>query len=942
MAAMMPGSPPESAPGNAAVAPGQQGNGQHGNGQNGNGRNGGGQNGGGRAGQDGPPIDLVERLRADLARPGPDGAEARGAAIERLLSMAEVRAHEVLMERLADTEDRDRVRAAVLQALARRLVNPADLVFGERQQGLELRRRLVRAYAAALVRFWRGEADGDGLLPDDPLRAEARRCIVRMPVLALADGLRDVAVDPAAEMDLRVAALRAAADAQNLELANLLAEFVGAAEPQLRTASRAALRLLTFAERDFTSLEQVQGWFAKLGERDYFDLAEESAREVGLRLLRKQEELEKVSREAAAEYVRAVTERRERIDWAAVQARTLGGDAATTRACLDQLRETIVDLPGGDDSQARLAFARALLERYRKDRDVPNAPRARMLEVAAYLCRPSETELAAELATELRTQLGTDDQELQLAALRGLRRYPSPEARADVVRLAAGTLLRQPEIPMAVLAQALQTLGAGESSWRAPVDTASDKGAWLQLLRDVATGPFSRERRNAAIAVAMLPDRDGKRVPQVFDLLLEIARDTTKEPSYRTSSLVKLMDWRDQEVRADELVRELTQLLADPERDVRQHAAETLTNLPEANQNLKKAWIKAIKDALRERLRLEDNKRVLESLLGCLHACSQEPGSSEVVIGTLNDVLEAIGFPVPAEDQERVDQLLAALMKIAADQQRSSKGQQWLGACDMLLRHKQRKFLRHVLANQNAILLAQQLGSGDPSIVDRAQRAMRLVLLAADLKPPELSWTQSEELRREAGEVRDAFDALGPGARLPASLDEPRFRLMRLEVMVATGNTQKAIELADGHLKAAPAPDKPPLDAAALDTVRMLAAEALLLERKVDEAAARASLIDRERAKDPRALRLYDAIGGAYMAANQPARALAWLRQAVDGTRDDQPEYRARLVALWQARVGADPAERAAVKTEIEQKATLFDLDCPEQLKEAVNRLKGG
>ena len=80
-----------------------------------------GRSGGGRvpAAGDQDNVDLIDRLRAQLSRPGPDGRQQRDIAIERLLTMTEPRAHEVLRARLADDEDPDDVRAAILDALAR-------------------------------------------------------------------------------------------------------------------------------------------------------------------------------------------------------------------------------------------------------------------------------------------------------------------------------------------------------------------------------------------------------------------------------------------------------------------------------------------------------------------------------------------------------------------------------------------------------------------------------------------------------------------------------------------------------------------------------------------------------------------------------------------------------------------------------------------------------
>ena len=202
-------------------------------------------------------------------------------------------------------------------------------------------------------------------------------------------------------------------------------------------------------------------------------------------------------------------------------------------------------------------------------RSADTATRAALLEVSAYLCRPSETELAAEVVAELVPMLACPSQDLQLAALRGIRRFPSQETRSAVTQVAAEALL-QAEARTAVLTQALQTLSwSKDTPWRAPHDGAVDKASWLQLVRDVCGGSLPKERRTEGLAIALLLDRDNRRVPEVFDLLLDLARDRTKEPEFRTQCLIHLQDWRDQGARTDTLVREavLAETAAAFERD---------------------------------------------------------------------------------------------------------------------------------------------------------------------------------------------------------------------------------------------------------------------------------------------------------------------------------------------------------------------------------------
>ncbi|MGE3175253.1 MAG: hypothetical protein AB7O97_21680 [Planctomycetota bacterium] len=885
-------------------------------------------------GQEGPELGLVDRLRAQLAQPGGEGQDQRAMAIERLLSLPDEAAHAVLQARLADADDPDGVRWSVLQALVRRLLNPADPVFGEFEDIQTQRARLVRGYGRALVPFWLGKPDADGLLAPDPLRDQARACLVRMPVRPLAEGLRAVAQDQAAPLTDRAAALRAAGDTQNLHFGALLADFVAVDEPQLRRAARVALRYLTFAEDAFESREQFEAWFQRNGGRRYLELAEEAARLGARRARQHREELLRVQREASSQIVRALTERRTGIDWAAVQQRTLVDDPGTVRACLLELRQTMADRQLSEDGQARQAFARAVLQRYRGIDAEAGGTRALMLEVTAYLVRPTEVDLANELAAELLVQLGADDPEMQLAALRGLRRFPSPEARAAVVRLGAQAMQRG-EAADGVLSQVLLTLSTGgDSPWRAPAEGAADRAAWLELVRGVATGAFPRDRRNEALEVAMQLDREQKRVAEVFDMLLGIANDPTREPPFRTACLIRLQAWRDQPGRASLLVQAHTQLLGDADRDVRLFVAEQLTRLPAVAEDQRKQWLVSIVATLRDKLQTETNSAVRTAMLDCLAACSRDPGTPEAAIGALNVVLDTLGVPVPPDQQQRADQLLTSLTTIAADP-RAEVGH-WLNACDVLLKHERRAQLRHVLETHNAVLFAKDARAGDTALSQPARMAMRFLLRAALLKPAREPWQSGE-----ANDVRIAFEALPPGERLPENLQDPAFRLLRLDALLACGKSQEVLALGNAWIEEKDPQDHRPLSSEDIDSVRLLMTEAYLLEGKIGPAADSLSRLGTARAADPRAIDAADRLGRAFLATD-PKQAVRWLETVVRVTAEEDPAWRARAVALWQARVQANPADRDAVRAEIEKRAAMFDSpDCPEGLKNAVAVLRG-
>ena len=887
--------------------------------------------------QNGDAAAQIERLRAELAQPGAEGARQRLAAIEHVLSLTDLRAHALLIERIADADDPDGVRAQTLEALVRRLRNPIDPVFGETAPR-EARLRMVRAYAEALATFWFDEATIEGI-PAGELGALAREAIVLMPPRVLIEAQRQILDSKDSPIALQLATLRAAGDTQDLQFGGMLADYLASEDPAVQASARTALRYLTFHEATFETKEQYEAWAQINGQRTYVDLAEDAARRAARREREHLEQLQSFGRDAAAQVVRALTDKRKGIAWSEVQARTLVEDAETFAACLDQLRLTLADGVPAEDSPDRLVFARALLARYRGNAAADKPVRPALLEVAAAVARSTDQDLSAEVTAELLTQLSSDDAALQAASMRSLRRFQSPEARAAIVAVATEALDRSQEDP--VFVQAMQTLSVvGDQAWRSPADGGIGRAEWHALIRRICLGEFVRERRNEAIAMAMLVDRDGKRAPESFDLLLEIAKTAALEPDFRNACLIHLQAWREDPVRADMLVQSLASLLGDAERDVRLFAADALSRLPEGAEEQKKNWIRTIVLTLRERLQAEANPAVLRAMLACLVACSRDPGEPGAAIGALNVALDAVGPTVPEDQQARVAALLQTLTELAADPG-ASQGQ-WIGACEMLVRHQRRRMLRHVLVSHNAIQLAKDTRSQDSSLASRARSAMRFVLLAALQKPEQEAWDASDELRREAADVRAAFLAIPPGAKLPESIESPALRLMRLQVLLATGGYSDAIALCRAWLDERDPTDWEPLGAVDQDIVRYALADAQARGGKLADAVQTLAKFPQTSTPDPRLAPVAERLGRAFLASDV-GRAVEWFTVSVRGTKDEDPMLRTRLVALWEARLLQNPQDRAAVLAEMDRRSSLFDAaDCPEDIKLAISRLRSG
>lgn len=102
--------------------------------------------------------------------------------------------------------------------------------------------------------------------------------------------------------------------------------------------------------------------------------------------------------------------------------------------------------------------------------------------------------------------------------------------------------------------------------------------------------------------------------------------------------------------------------------------------------------------------------------------------------------------------------MLQALATIGSDP-RADRGQ-WLAACAPLLEYRRRQSLRLILSNHAAIDFAKDVVASDAGLAERARTAMNLIIETAALKPVRDAWSSSEELMREAREVRAAFGAL--------------------------------------------------------------------------------------------------------------------------------------------------------------------------------------
>jgi hypothetical protein len=875
--------------------------------------------------QDGPGDGDVERLRAMLALAGPDGREARETAIERLLVLPTAEAHRVLQQRLGVATDPDGVRAAILASLQRHWSLPAAAQHGGAAG--ELRERIVADYVRALAPLWRPLHTRAGAA--EPLLAAATTALQRMPVRELETAARLLL--PAVPLPEQLDVLRCLADMQQVLLAPVLADHLDAADPELRRAAQENLQLLTYADPPLRTREQFQAWFAANGELRYVDLAQRAARagvEPGDRL---RQALAQMRVDWARDVVKAHVTRTAGIDWAAVQARVVGDDVAVLDACLELLQQALPALPD-EPTPTRLAFCRALLQRHAAEPAESAMRRARLLEVAAWLGRPEDTELAADIVNRLLEQLDGTDPQFLASSMRGLRRYPSVETRGRLAALGLRLLAQQP-VPGDRVAAVLATLGSRASPrWTAPKTNDSDKADWVALVTACCRSEEALGLREPALALAQLLTERDRRVPEIFDVLLAIVRDEGQPVRYRATCLLHLQGWRNDPDVVAAWVRAQQELLVDPEAELRRLAADSLAGLVESVESGRSDWFITTIAAVRQRLPVEPEPAVVRALVACLERLGREPGMPERAIGALRWVLTEIKYPVAPDHEFRMDPLLQALATIAADP-RADQGQ-WLSACASLSLHDRRQSLRLVLQNHAAIELAKDVAHPESEVAGRARQAMQYVINAGAMKPPQLAWTATPELQREALDVRRAFVALD-------SVDEKdRYekmdhRLLRLEVDLVANKPQDVVQRATAWLAtngnggtARPQPTD-----AKRDRMRALAAAAQLalgrpeLARKLLEEragdTADATVLELE-AKVARGLAATDLAGSVEM-----------LGRVVQRTPTEDPQFRPRLLEWLNARLRLDPSDRAAVLREAERHRKLFDqADCPSDVRE--------
>lgn len=874
--------------------------------------------------------DELEKLRAMLSRSGPDGKTERESAVAQLLAMPRVDAHRLLQERLRQTDDPDGLRQSILAALQGHLLGSVSAQFGGADK--QLRREILSGYLGASAPLWANApvVDDQGAAP---VRVAARRALQRVPARELAAAASTLmhALEPVDRSHV----LRCLADMQNTLLAPTIAGHLEAPEAVVRSAAQKALDLLVYPDSTIRTKAEFDAWQAEFGSRSYVDLAQRYARLGPRNLEQLNDKMDEMRVEAAREFVTVHVGRRQGIDWEAVQKRTTSDGPAVLDACLEALQKALARQAVVEGAPAaRHSFFRALLDRLKlvPDSQQPDVQRRRalLLEVAAYLIRPEEAELAGEIRGLLLAQLAKASADGQVAALRGVRRFPSDQARQALVERAR-TLFADATANQRQLQVILETLASRtEPRWLAPSKDAADKAGWVALIDQSCRSAPDRELRGRGLLLAQTLDEGKKYVPEAFGVLRKLAADDKLDTKFRSTCLIYLDAWRSDQGLAEKWLEALQESLDDTQAGLRKQAAKSLVRLRESNDSRRAQWLPKTLTVLRGRLLLEPDAGTLDAVVDCMQELGREQGMPERAIGAIKFVLGQLGEPVKKEHEFRIDPLLRALATIAADQHAGNG--QWLAACEPLLQNGKRKGLRLVLQTHRANELARDVASDDKATADRARRAMRCIIGAAALLPERTSWA-TEQHKEEARHVRQAFGALDT-VDVAQRLDGPRHRTLRLSVDLAAGKHQEVVQRAAAWLKA-----PQPADAGYRDRVGLLAAEAQLALNKPKEALALVAARSTEAASEPDALDLSSRVARA-LVESEPKRAAAEFERVMRATATEDPLFRVRLVD-WMRCSLRDPANKKAVLAEAEKHVALFQKpDCPEKLRGEFEQLR--
>ncbi|MEM7203926.1 MAG: hypothetical protein AAF628_26940 [Planctomycetota bacterium] len=724
--------------------------------------------------------DEIHRLRRELLRTGPEARRLRERAIAQLLALDEARAHDVLQEQLHAGADPDRVTEAILRQLLSRFRHPADGVLGHAADGAGAAARRS-SYVPALARVLGGVEVGSSRW------RLARECLLTFAPWERLAAFRGL-LAPGGEEAMRLAAVRAAGECQDLSLAQAVARLLGA-KGALGEAVDQALWKLTFRDEPFGSVAAFDAWYDAEGSRSSFvDLAERAARRAHDERVARGEELrdglERASLELVEAYVRGAD-----IQWRPLRERLFMDEPpGTTRACLVRLAELLrgQEAASGDAAERATLFA-ALGERLAESQSV--AERAALLEVCGALAAPGEEAQREQAVEWLLAGTRAADVAERGAALAGLAQLPSPRTRQALVQVGQRALASGDRDLLGAALDALHAKG-----WTAPAPGEAGRAAWLKFVEDTLRAselPFDTYR--GALATLSLRDPAEKRVPEAFGTLSRLVRGIDRDPGVRVMALLQLADLATDDTSGDTYRQLVASSLEDPAAELRARAAGLLAKPPPRGTAADRLeWSAEMLKAATPRLSREPEAAVHEALIDGLKKLAGQGGDPARVIEALVQAGQDVVADATGERQPFHKKNLADALRVLASHPDRPVAQ-WLPACQVLLALDERPALRFVLSRHEDARTLEHGGVGETE-----QRvAYELTLRAALLRAPGEPWNGGagggEDIVAEADAVLAAAQAL---AAAPL-LEEPAVVALLMAIHGDRAEHGRVVQLAE-------------------------------------------------------------------------------------------------------------------------------------------------
>jgi hypothetical protein len=870
--------------------------------------------------QSGGDEEEIEKLKGELRLPGPEARPQRESAIAALLGMKSLSAHRALQDVLTSGEDPDGLQPAILTQLVPKLRNRRDAVFGDIDK--DPVKRVRASYVRPLVLLV-------GRQEPPPVKAVADRA--RDALLALASWervpvFREMLADP--DRGVRLAAAVAAGSCQDLSLARVLGDAMADPDADVQNAVQQSLVRLTYCHSGFASKAALDTWFEQLGEKSFVDLAEQTALAAHEAQAAERQRADAAVRELVLEVVQSYVERVD-MRWKDIQRRVFAPQPAEiTMAALDRLRTLLASnekLTGA--APDRLAFLDKLLEMLSAAESAGRVQdQSILLELCAYLVGPTEDQQRAALADRLFAGLTSDHVAVRMAALAGLRRFPSEPNRHRVVQIAREALGAR---RVAELEAALTTLNAKD--WSAPSPEGTSYANWLRLLQDtIHDQALPLPVRTQALRTLDRRDDRKLRVDEGFDILAEVVRDENQDASLREFALMQLAagSYVTDAERGEKYVQLLEACLADSVARIRARTAERIHEIPDSlGKDHLEAWTRRLLEAARPRLLEELDESIQQTLAENMRRTAEQRVAPEFVIGQLCKAADELAAAPSALQQPfRRRNLADALRILAAPLERPLS--QWLRAGEALLVLGERDALRSVLQRHEE---GKNGWNGDAP-PDLAQRARVLVVRCAMLRSDAKTWNDADNIA-EAHQVLDAVNKLVLTESLPP---ENSITLLRIAIHGDLGQPEAVLKLA-----ASLATTGADADPTVRHQVAMRSGEALLALGRPIEARDRLVPLADNGAVAPEVLALLESVGEALLSKREFVAAEQVGALLVKRTADGSPRCPARLLLHAEALYQVDPrANAAAVGDMLDQKRAVFARDdTPAQVRQRFEAL---